>query len=65
MKESYLKGIKPLTSYDDLQRELVLLERSDLPFTREEFSIRWKALNEEIYIHGVLRGFGQRHTSPI
>ena len=42
MKESYLKGIKPLTSYDDLQRELVLLERSDLPFTREEFSIRWK-----------------------
>lgn len=47
MKESYLKGIKPLTSYDELQRELVLLERSDLPFTREEFSIRWKRSTKE------------------
>ena len=47
LKESYLKGVKPLTTYDGLQRELVLLERSDLPFTREEFSIRWKNSTKE------------------
>lgn len=47
LKESYLKGVKPLTTYDELQRELVLLERSDLPFTREEFSIRWKNSTKE------------------
>lgn len=42
LKELYLKGAKPLTTFDELQRELALLETSDLPFTREEFSIRWK-----------------------
>lgn len=47
LKESYLKGVKPLTTYDGLHRELVLLERSDLPFTREEFSIRWKNSTKE------------------
>jgi len=47
LKESYLKGVKPLTTYEGLQRELVLLERSDLPFTREEFSIRWKNSTKE------------------
>ena len=47
LKESYLKGIKPLTSYDELQRELVLLERSDLPFTRRRVQHSLEALNKE------------------
>ena len=42
LKESYLKGLKKLTTFDELQREFELLEGNDLPFTREEFSIRWK-----------------------
>ena len=42
MKESYLKGVKPLTTYKELQHELELLEGGDLPFTKEDFSIRWK-----------------------
>ena len=35
MKESYLKGVKPLTTYKELQRELELLEGGDLPFTKK------------------------------
>lgn len=42
LKESYLKGLGKLTTFDELQSEFELLERNDLPFTREEFSIRWK-----------------------
>lgn len=42
LKEAYLKGLSPLTTFDELQREFELLEGSDLPFTREEFSIRWR-----------------------
>jgi hypothetical protein len=42
LKESYLKGLEKLTTYEDLQREFEILEGNDLPFTREEFSIRWK-----------------------
>ena len=42
LKESYLKGVKPLTTYEELQRELDLLESGNLPFSKEEFSIRWK-----------------------
>ena len=42
LKESYLKGLGILTSFDELRREFELLEGSDLPFTRDEFSIRWK-----------------------
>ena len=42
LKESYLKGVKPLTTYKELQRELELLEQGGLPFTKEDFSIRWK-----------------------
>jgi len=42
LKESYLKGVKPLTTYKELQRELELLNGGDLPFTKEDFSIRWK-----------------------
>ena len=47
LKESYLKSVKPLTDYDELQRELTLLEGGDLPFTKEEFSIRWKRSTKE------------------
>ena len=65
MKESYLKGIKPLTSYDDLQRELVLLERSDLPFTREEFSIRWKLSTKKSTFMVSFEDLASCHTSPI
>jgi len=42
LKESYLKGLGKLTTFDELQSEFELLEGNDLPFTREEFSIRWK-----------------------
>lgn len=42
LKESYLKRLKKLTTFDELQSEFELLEGNDLPFTREEFSIRWK-----------------------
>jgi hypothetical protein len=42
LKESYLKGLGKLTTFDELQSEFELLEGNDLPFTPEEFSIRWK-----------------------
>ena len=42
LKESYLKGVKPLSTFKELQGELGLLNGGDLPFTKEEFSIRWK-----------------------
>ena len=42
LKESYLKSVKPLKTYEELQHELEILEGGNLPFTREEFSIRWK-----------------------
>ncbi len=42
LKESYLKSVKPLKAYEELHRELEVLEGGNLPFTREEFSIRWK-----------------------
>jgi hypothetical protein len=47
LKESYLKGLKKLTTFDELQREFEVLEGNDLPFTREEFSIRWKNSTKE------------------
>ena len=42
LKESYLKGLGTLTSFDELRHEFELLGGSDLPFTRDEFSIRWR-----------------------
>ena len=42
LKESYLKGLDLLSTFDELQREFEILQRSDLPFTRDEFSIRWR-----------------------
>ena len=42
LKESYLKGLGKLTTFDELQSEFNLLEGKNLAFTPEEFSIRWK-----------------------
>ena len=42
LKESYLKRLEKLTTFDEFVNEVKMLEGGDMPFTREEFSIRWK-----------------------